>query len=126
MNTKSDSDIVHCDSPTDIVLPWLCLCIEILQNRFYFCILVCKVAKNYQIHLKLFTNIYPYKINNLRKFYENWTSILKVIGWSVKYLTDYLTVFSSRISRQVRKCLTRNETFFENLKKLFRLILIID
>lgn len=97
-------------SRTDIGLLWLWLHTDILQTRFYFCILVCKIAKNYQRHLKLFTNVYFYKINNLAKFSENWTSIPKVMDWSVNYLTDYLTVFSSRIFSQVRKSVTKKKT----------------
>ena len=73
-------------SPTDVGLPWLHLRIDVYWPDFIF--VLRSVTKNYQIHLQLLTNVHYNKINKLRKFYQNWTSILKVMGLSVSYLTN--------------------------------------
>ena len=73
-------------SPTDVGLSWLHLRIDVYRPDFMF--VLRSAAKNYQIHLQLLTNVHYNKIHKLRKFYQNWTSILKVMDLPVSYLTN--------------------------------------
>ena len=81
MNIKIDSDIVHCELHCDIGLPWFWLRIDILHTRFYFCILVCKIAVKLSNSLEIF-----YKCSSLqdkqlvKNIYETRISIPKVMG----------------------------------------------
>ena len=91
-------------SPPDIGLRF-CIAIFVFWSA--------KLLKNIELTWSFFTNVHLYKTSNLWKFYKNWTSIPKVMGWSVKYLTDYLTAFSSSISSKERKSFAKKITFLK-------------